>query len=211
MEITAWNAPKIEGRTLTIWIKGTRVKTIIGGLNCSGLERLSKERSERQVLLREEDSHLEWDAQTVESYDWEAELWFQASFPQVEKQEALESSEFAQNYELGHTRSVFAMMRVWNSNGTLNVGSMVIQPEKQRAVCRYCGAVITFAQCLAHVNNSEWDAKELFTAMTWAHGYTEMSRNPKITNFAQGEVSIDTKAIWENYRVETTKSKEEVK
>jgi hypothetical protein len=262
MEVTTWNERRIEGRILTIWIKGKRRKSVIGELGCAPFDRLSTERSERQVLLREEDSELEWDAQTVEDTDWEASLWFSANFPQVEKQESLDLvpettkkvttivmgkpitktvvtkyqdqhhldtdaeykisdqtlvtyhqplTPFAQDYELGHTRSVFASMRVWNSNGRLNVGSMVIEPENQRAVCRYCGSKITYAQCLAHVNNSEWDAKELFTAMTWAHGYTEMSRNPRVTNFAQGEVSIDTKAIWQNYQVETTKSKEQVK
>ena len=192
MEITAWRTPRFEGQIHTIWNKwrGKTQKFVIGGLGCSGLDRLPTERTDREVgYLRTENPELEWDAHTVEDTDWQASLWFSASFPQVEKNEVSDLvtettkqvttivmgkpitktvvtkyqdqhhldtdleynlsdhtavtyhhplTPFAQDYELGHTRSVFASMRVWTSGGTLNIGSMIIQPDKQRALCRYC-------------------------------------------------------------------------
>lgn len=142
----------------------------------------------------------------TENFDWNAEIWFSTRFRKYQDgQELIADVDYTPvdtDYTAGHTKADFARLRVWVSNGTLNAGSVVIlqRGDDTKASCRYCGAIMTYAQCLDHTGRNERDAMELFTALAWAHGYSEMSRNPKVTNFAQGEVSINTKAIWDNYR-----------
>jgi hypothetical protein len=94
-----------------------------------------------------------------------------------------------------------ARYRIYRSNGRLNVGSMTlvsVGPDAS-AVCRYCGKRVTMAQCVARTMGDNDAAEELFTALVFAHGYSEQSRFLARDGKIGGAYAIDTKAIWDNY------------
>lgn len=100
--------------------------------------------------------------------------------------------------EVINARYHASIIRAWRTNGTLNVGSVVILAtgDNARAACRYCGNVLTLTWCES-VTGSPRDAQELFTMLVIAHGNNEIQdRTRKITN----PQVIDTVEILSNYR-----------
>jgi hypothetical protein len=129
-------------------------------------------------------------------FRWESEPDVWEFVPEIEVDEDTPSE---RDYWLGHQRGIFSQLRVWDSNGILNVGSCLVLgvDDNLRAACRYCGKILSFATCLAHVDNNERLAQELFTVMTLGHGYFEISSNPRIKGLSPQKV--DTSAVWSNY------------
>lgn len=142
-------------------------------------------------------SSLEYVQKWVQKYDKrkKKEVW--VKIEGIEEIDFNEEPPSERDYWLGHQRAIFSQLRVWDSNGILNVGSCLVLgvDDNLRAACRYCGKMLTFATCLAHVDNNERLAQELFTVMTLGHGYFEISQ--KIKELSPQKV--DTSAVWSNY------------